>query len=284
MSVKYDLSAAEILKKLGYEKKTGRKALDQMMQEKGICLPKVYQEFMESAMNCPMLETSDLWVGEMVLFVMQPCFLYERIQEIIEDLKKVRGANPEKYGDSRYSVFYRLPKEQWSSKTCDYLEIGSDYGAGIVTFGIRREDLEKEDPPVYMNHEADPVTRWTMPYERLSDFLLEVVVTALACIDYSTAQEALEADGWIWFDYDEYVMNTEEEDEEILSEEEWQEQMLCQSGIDLKQVRKLNSVGGQELFFCCNEENGRFYLGVADEEDLKWIMITREDPAGHSTE
>ena len=49
MKIRYDLSATEILKQLGYNKNTGRAALDQLMEEKGICLPKVYQEFMEVA-------------------------------------------------------------------------------------------------------------------------------------------------------------------------------------------------------------------------------------------
>ena len=276
MGIRYDLSAAEIVKQLGYEKNTGRKALDQLMKEKSISLPNVYQQFMEVATNCPMLETSDLWVGKMVPFVMKPYFLYEEIEEKIKDQKETWKTDPKKHKDNPYYLLSRLPKEQWPSQSCDYLEIGSDYGAGIVTFGIRKDDLEKEDPPVYMNHEADPITSWTMPYEKLSEFLLEIVLTALACIDYPTAQEALEENGWTWLNYDEYSMNIEEEDEDILSEEEWLERLLTQSGIDLEQVRWLNSAGGQELFFCQNEENGRFYVGVMEEEELELTMITRE--------
>ncbi len=277
MKIRYDLSATEILKQLGYNKNTGRAALDQLMEEKGICLPKVYQEFMEVAADCPMLETSDLWVGEMVPFVMNPHFFYEEIKEHIEDQKAEWEAHPEKYENSEYRMFDQLPEEQWPLKSSDYLEIGSDYGAGIVTFGIRREDLDKDDPPVYMNHEADSITQWNRPYEKLSDFLLEVVLTALACIDYSTAQEALEENGWTWFDYDEYEMNTEEEDEEeILSEEEWQEQIFQQSGMDLNQVRRVKSAGGQELFLCLEEETGRFYMGVMEEDELALTVIIRD--------
>lgn len=274
MNIRYDLSAAEILKLLGYEKNTGRKRLDQLMEEKGICLPKVYQEFMEVAADCPMLETSDLWVGEMVPFVMNPYFFYEEIEKHIEDQKAEWEAHPEKYEKSEYRMFDQFPKEQWPLKSSDYLEIGSDYGAGIVTFGIRKEDLDQDDPPVYMNHEADSITQWSRPYEKLSDFLLEVVLSALACTDYYTAQEILTENGWTWFDYDEYEMNTEEED--IEEEEEWQKQMLQKSGIDLNQVQRKNSTGGQELFLCLEEETGRFYMGVMEEDELALTVITRE--------
>lgn len=85
MGIRYDLTATEILKGLGYEGTAGRERLDAFMKEKAIPLPKAYQEFMEAAMDCPMLETADLWVGKMCPFVMMPHFLYEEIEEGIED-------------------------------------------------------------------------------------------------------------------------------------------------------------------------------------------------------
>lgn len=158
--------------------------------------------------------------------------------------------------------------------------IGSDYGAGVVSFGIRIQDLQEEDPPVFMNHEADDITEWKKMYEHLSDYLLEAVLTALACIDYSTAQDALEEKGWEFLDYEDYEMDDWEEDveeDDLLDEAAWQEQMLAKTGIDLNLVRPLTSAGGQELFFCQDEEKGCFYLGVTEDEELSLTILSREE-------
>lgn len=276
MGIRYDFSAAEILKQLGYLNETSGEILEKFMEEKKISLPEVYCEFMSAAMDCPLLETSDIWVWKMIPFVMKPYFFYEEIEQVIEDQKENWEKNPQKYADNIYHIFYQLPGDRWQEKSCDYLKIGSDYGAGIVCFGIRRQDLGEEDPPVYMNHEADPITVWKKMYERLSDYLLEVVLTALACVDYSTAQEALEEEGWEYLDYEEYEMESAEDEDGILEDEKWQEQMLAQSGIDLELVKRVNCAYGGELFFCQDEGKECFYLGRTEEEETTLTILSKE--------
>ncbi len=278
MGIQYELSAVELLKRLGYEEPSGREELENFMQEKGVRLPKVYREFMELAMDCPMLETSDLWTGRL------PYFFYEEIEEGIEDQKADWEKNPEEYNEGGYHLFYQFPKERWEEKSCDYLEIGSDYGAGIVTFGIRKQDLEDEDPPVYMYHEAHAITDWKKMYERLSDFLLEVVLSALIGIDYLTAEEVLEENGWVCQGYNEYLdelfdesqdtWKEEMDEESILSEEEWQEQWLSRLEIDLTKVQRQSCNWGGYLFCCRDEEKDCFYVGRIDEEEGETTLIT----------
>lgn len=275
--MKYDLSAVEILRFLGYDKPVGKEALEAWMQEKGTSFPKVYCEFMELAMNCPMLETADLWVGRMGNFTMKPWFLYDEIEEEIEDQKKAWGKNSANYETSVYYSFSQIPREQWREKVEDYLEIGSDYGAGIVTFAIRREDLEQADPPVYLHHEADEMTEWRQMYEKLSDYLLEVVLNALHCEDYSTAADMLEERGYRYLDFDTYEMELEEE-EELLDEEEWYGQMLSESGIDLSKVyKRMSNSGESELFCCYEEEKGFLYVGEISEEEVSLVVISKEE-------
>lgn len=267
--MRYDLSAIEILKQLGYDKPVGRERLEQWMQEKGTRFPKVYLEFMEVAMDCPMLETADVWVGQMGNYMMKPWFFYEEIEEQIEDW----GNDVE---NSEYGPFSRLPKERWGEIVSDFLEIGSDYGAGIVDFAIRREDLGKEDPPVFMNHEADHITEWKQMYQTLSDYLLEVVLNALKCVDYDTAMEALEEQGFCYLDYEDYLFESEEEEANLLDEETWQEQVWQESGIDLDRVYKRMSNHGGEIFCCYEEEKEILYVGEIVEDEVSWIMITRK--------
>lgn len=268
--MQYNLSAAEILKVLGYDKPVGKETLKGWMQELGTTFPKVYCDFMELAMDCEMLETSDLWVGKMINFVMKPWFLYEELKEQIEE--------------SIYLSFAQLPEERWGELCSDYLKIGSDYGAGIVDFAILREDLELEDPPVYINHEANAITEWEKMYEKLSDYLLEVVLNALNCKDYETAMEALEEKGYCYHDYEDYMLKvaeegTEESDdlEDILEEDEWQAQMLKASGIDLSKVYKRNGNYETNKVFCCyNEEKKHLYIGNIEDEEISLVLIYKK--------
>lgn len=287
MGIQYDLSAVELLKRLGYEEPTGREELENFMQEKGVSLPKVYLEFMELALDCPMLETSDLWIGRM------PYFFYEEIEEGIEDQKADWEKNPEKYNKDGYHQFYQFPKERWPEKSCDYLEIGSDFAGGIVTFGIQKQDLEEEDPPVYMYHEANAITDWRKTYERLSDFLMELMLAALVGIDYSTAEDVLEENGWVFQGFDEYLDELFDEEKDswkegvdedaIFSEEEWQEQQFLHLGFDLTKVRRQSCNWGGYLFCCRDEEKDCFYVGRIDEEEGEMTLITivREEEQGN---
>ncbi|MCI8808617.1 MAG: hypothetical protein HFF84_00585 [Oscillibacter sp.] len=247
--MQYSLTAAEILKRLGFQEPVGREYLNALKQECGIPLPRVYEEFMEVADNCLLLSTSDIWPGQMIPFEQRPCLLYSRLSEAEK------------------------------AQTGDYLEIGSDYGAGIVTFGIRVEDLEQEDPPVYLQHEAEPVTQWRIAYEKLSGFLQEAVLNALALVDYGTAEEQAGGYGW---EYTDYLMEYWESHAEEDGEEEEEdgsfvtEDTLLQKGIDPSKVKWYECINGGKTFCCYDEAADVFYTGRWDwEEENTLYTIAR---------
>ena len=191
MGFNYNLTALQVLQQLGYTEPIGQAALTQMQQEKNFKLPAVLFEFLSFAQDCPLLSTADIWTeGQDSLFT-----LYEEIQEMIEEDKDYWEENPEK-AESEFYQFYKLPKEQWESRVPDYLQIGSDYGAGVVRFGIRLSDLEQDDPPVYMNHECDSLTDWKLWSKSVSSYLMMVLCDALCCGEYDTAGSVLEEQGW----------------------------------------------------------------------------------------
>ena len=66
MDIQYDLSAAELLKILGYTQPSGRAWLEELKREKQIPLPSVYTEFMELAWQCPLFSTSNLGTGKIL--------------------------------------------------------------------------------------------------------------------------------------------------------------------------------------------------------------------------
>lgn len=239
--MKYNLSAVEILKMLGYDQPVGREMLEAFKKENHISLPKCYEEFMELAYECPLLETADIWADN------HDYFYYEFLQEEIEDFSEDWEEAPEEYEDDELYQLSKLPKEEWGRKVDNFLLIGSDYGAGIVKFGIK--DLDMENPPVYMQHEANPRTQWSKEYETVTDYLAEVVLNTLSLTDYETAEEAVEEMDWEYNDCDLY-------DDKEMSE------LLEEAGIDLDQIHLFGRAFNETKTFCCyDEEEEVLYAG-----------------------
>lgn len=243
--MKYNLSALEILNFLGYCEPVGAKSLSAFETTNHITLPKTYRDFMEAAYCCPMLETSDIWTDADKLY-----WYYDALKERIEDECEAWEEDPQEYAEDALYQLSKQPEEAWKDTVLNYLAFGSDYGAGIVTFGLSPELMDEPDPPLFWQHEANPLTMWTPAPngEHLSDFLLDVVLNTLAMMDYETAEEALEELGW------EYTE---------LSLEEPFSDCINAAGIDLSQVKKFGhgSCIDFNLFCCCDEENKILYVG-----------------------
>lgn len=188
--IQYDLSAAGLLRILGFDQRAGRTFLEQLKQDKQIPLPSVYVEFMELAYQCPLFATSNLWTGAST-----PWMYYDEIREYVDDLKAHQEDQPVS-SRNRYFPFIQTPREEWPGLTGDYLLIDSDFGGGEITFGIRKEDLDQDDPPVYWHHERDPIARWREDKQSLSGFLLENLWNVLNNVGYDTAERVLEKMGW----------------------------------------------------------------------------------------
>lgn len=225
--MRYDLTTIEILNRLGFRDPVGRELLKDLQKALGKPLPKVYREFIEIAAFCPVLETGDVWCGREIL---------SRMEE-----QKKNGT----FGDC--------------------LEIGSDYGAGIVTFGLRLEDMDKDDPPVYLHHEADAPRQWRDAYPSVSEFLMDVLLTALTLLMYGTAEEALEELDWEYSDYFMECMEAiDDEDADDESGSEVTEETLIKKGIDPAQVQWHTCTYEGKVFCCWDEEANKFYTGCWD--------------------
>ena len=244
--MKYNLTAREILDTLGYREPVGKEKLEAFEQANQLKLPEAYRTFMEVAHQCPMLETADVWrrVDDLLWY-------YDVLKEQIEDYREEWSEDPESCQEDELYQLSQLPEEAWRDRVANVLEIGSDCGAGIVSFGVSPETMAEQDPPLLMHHEMDPCTVWGPlgeEGETVSDYLLDVVLNALALIDYETAEEALEALDW------EYTE---------LSLEEPFEACLQAAGIDLEQVKRYGrgNYDGIQLFCCYDEEREILYVG-----------------------
>lgn len=265
--MKYDVSAAAMLKMLGYDQPTGREWLEKLKQEKQISLPKAYTEFMELMADGPLLGTSSLWIGKMEhkTSAQIPCTFYEQLQEMIDDRKDRWSKRPGRYERSLYELF-QLPAEEWPREVDNYLVIGSDYAGGMGEFGIRMEDLQQDDPPVYWHKDADSFSMWKLEHEKLSDFLLNVLIEALACVDYQSAESELKTKGWR---YEEYF---------DLKKDDWvaSRSVLKRYGIDYAAVKKYKAGSGK--VFCCYDENrNAFFVGSTAEGEMSLSAINRNE-------
>lgn len=66
--MKYQFSAVEILNLLGYRDPIGDEWVRDFEGENETKLPKAYREFMRFAYDCPLFETSDIWVDRIFVF------------------------------------------------------------------------------------------------------------------------------------------------------------------------------------------------------------------------
>ena len=201
MSINYKLSAVEVLD-IFYnipKKKYMNEKLKLIEEKYNIVLPFIFKRFMCSSND--ILKTADIWDYSQ----QQPFyFLYEWIDITINGILK---ENAKIDSDSEYFPFTELPVSEWNNLVDDYMMIGSDYAGGIVYFGIRKTDLNMENPPVYMYHEANHITEWKLIYNRLSEYLSTVVCDAVSGECYHTAWRVLEDYGW---NYEIYKTQSEE--------------------------------------------------------------------------
>ena len=261
MDIQYDLSAAELLKILGYTQPSGRAWLEELKREKQIPLPSVYTEFMELAWQCPLFSTSNLWTGKIL-----PRMYYDEIQEYIDDLKAHMDSAPA-YLKNRYAPFVKLPREAWTDKLADYLIIGSDFGGGEATFGIRRADLEQDDPPMYWHHERDPAAKWREDKQTLSSFLLEALWNVLEGSNYDTAERELEKSGWRIEEY----FDPKKED--------WvaSKAVLKKQGIVYSELKRYKGDEGGKVFGCYDRDLNVIYTGSIADGEISLSAINRAE-------
>ncbi len=263
--MQYDLSAAGILRRLGFGQPVHTEWLEKLKQT--YPLPKVYEEFLTLAANCPVLGTSDLWTGKMAHGMSAPHgTFFDQLQEEISD-RTGRWRTPPTQYESALLALAPLPREQWPLK--DYLLIGSDYACGVAVFGIRAEDLSQNDPPVWQHTDWSEFSDWKIESETVSDFLRRALFEALAGVDYDTAGDALEKMGWRCEEY----FDPEAGD--------WAtpKTVLKQQGISYRKLKKYPSqVINEGPVFCCYDEvRNVFFVGSSEDGEMLLTAVNRED-------
>lgn len=256
MAIKYDLTAIEMLRLLGYTEPVGKMRLEEFEKENNVKLPSLLLEFLSLAWDNSLFSTADIWTTESPFLF----FFYEEIEEEIEERKEEWEENPEDCAEDEYFQLFQMPKEQWISHVSNYLEIGSDYAAGVVNFGIRTEDLTQENPPVYMLHEeADSLTDWKILDNSLLDYFMRVLCDVLVCVEYDTAKRVLQKAGWSFYEYD----NLEET-----------QQQLSQRRIDLSAMKKYSSLYDVDEFYrCCYDEEEKILFVIGNDMSLTMLKV-----------
>lgn len=258
MTIRYNLTPVEIVKLLGYTEPTSKKELELFEKENNLKLPALLFDFLSLARNNPLFSSANIWAEDDSL----PYFSYQYIEEGIEDCREDFEEDPEFCEENDFYPFSKIPKEQWSKLVANYLQIGSDYGAGVVWFGIEEKELAQENPPVYMLHEEDALTDWKLIFHTLSDYLMGVLLDVLVCVNYDTAQNVLNKEGWNFYE-NEYA------DKEAVKEQ------LSQNKIDLSVMTKYPSCNDIDSFYrCCFDDEERALYVITNDAS---IMIIKAD-------
>lgn len=253
MSIEYKLSAADILDIFSNipKKKNINQKLEFIEKKYNIILPEIFKRFMCSSNE--MLKTADVWdySKEQSFY-----FLYDWINIIIKESDEIISA------DSEYFSFADSPVSEWSNFVDDYMMIGSDYAAGIVYFGIKKTDLNMDNPPVYMYHEANNITQWNLMYNNLSDYFLTVVCDAVLCECYSTAKKVLINYNWNYEIYDTGL-----------------QKILNKYQIKIDNLRKLSSMyrtSADDWFSCCYDSDRKvLFIFQNKENNMKICVILK---------
>lgn len=259
MAVNYTLTATEIMNLLGYDKPTGKEKLEKFQQENNINIPEALFEFLEVALENPMLEYADIWTDGIHFF-------YDEIEEMIEEDKDYWEENPDEEEDfSDYYQFYKIPKEDWPTKVANYLLFGSDQGAGVVVFGIKDEDWGKKDPVVYIQHEADfltvwnPYTKWAPSVDTVSEYLMSILLDALTCIMYQTSKDVLEDEGWAF---------------SVIADDSEIEKVITERGIDADGMKKHLSLYNDDVWYkCCYDDTEQEFFIIKGEKDKRGLLV-----------
>lgn len=157
-----NMTAIDILNILKLQPTGYQVELEKYAKEKNIQLPDVLCDFIDRVANNPLFETADVWTAAPILYS--------------EVLERNEGEVPEGLEE--------------------YLLIGSDCGAGVAVFGIRMQDLDMKNPPVYLHIEGDDANDWQCMFDSVSDFLMTTLCDVLACINYHTAVDELRKCGY----------------------------------------------------------------------------------------
>lgn len=253
MSVNYNLTAVQVLEILGYNKPSGDTMIKEFEHVYNLKMPVSLSSFLRIAYECPMLSTFDLKVSG------SPGFLYEEIEMIIEERKEEWEEDPEWCAEDGYYNYSQIPKESWHEYTKDYLILGSDYGAGVVTYGICKDDMDKEDPPLYLLFEDNEPAGWELFSDTLSSFLMMQICYVLLGIEYDTAKRVLIENGWNYRLY---------EGEEAVEK-------INVMGIDIQEAKKQLSWDDRELICGYDNRNKALFIVSNNDKGCEICVITR---------
>lgn len=254
MGIRYDISVFEIVKLLKCPSPTSKQRKRKHKEQKlSADMPSVLSDFLSLIANNPLFETSDIWTN-------YHYFFYEAIAERIEDDKEYRKENPDECADDEYYQFSLLPRETWPDKLPNYLVIGSDYGSGVVIFGIA--DVDKDAPSVFEHHEENELTEWNLLNDNLYDFLMMVTCDVLSCAAYDTAKEVLTKSGWVYQTY------THSDDVKRL---------LSEAEIDISKAPKYISTYGTspDVYCCFDDVKNTLYVIRKDENQIEMCIISQ---------
>lgn len=198
MSMRYDLTAADILKILGFLKPQNpeiTKKYESLEEKLDLTFPKTYKNFLINASEILLLKNAAIFLDDNKITTLNhvlrnECDVDKHYYFRVKSLENSAG--------------YDICAEE------DYLLIGSntgqiwsreDYEWDAVMLGIRIRDLNKKNPPVYINYHYHNYMVWHKFCDTLSEFLLTAVLDVLTGKKNKAVLGELKNQGWNRYQY-----------------------------------------------------------------------------------
>ena len=110
-----------------------------------------------------------------------------------------------------------------------------------------------------MLHEANSISDWKIIYNKLSDYIMAVILDVLSCANYYTAKNLLRKEGWNFYEY---------------SDSRETKSFLSNNDIDLSKMNKYLSLYGENAFcLCCYDNEKQSLFVIRNEKDNYKLLV-----------
>lgn len=230
--------------------------LNKIENDLDLTFPKALKNFLLTIHDLPLMKDSYIFCNFNEITTLKELLLhgdnYGKTEYWnLDNCDNYNDGDEESIEDTEYEEEYYLPAKD------DVLLIGSNiniphakdfnYDWDAVMLGIRRHDLKKKNPPVYINYHyhCNP-TVWFKFSDTLSEFLLMVLLDSLWGLSGKTAVNELKNHDWKLYDYSSIY--------DI-------QYLLASKGIDIKKTHRVSSLcppddfGAAFKMGCCYDKD-----------------------------
>ena len=251
--MRYDLTAVDILKILGLLKPQNpeiTKKYESLEAKLNLTFPKTYKNFLINASGLLFLKDTAVFLDDSKITTLNrvlrnECDVDKQYYFRVKSLEDSDGYAA--YAKEDYLLIGSNTGQIWNQK---------DYEWDAVMLGIRIRDLNKKNPPVYINYRYHNYLVWHKFCDTLSEFLLTAVLDVLIAKKDKVVSKELKNQGWNRYQYKNiYDIQT------LLHIKEIEQDKMKETGRKVKSMAPPEDYAAAfRLSGCYDKEEGSLYI------------------------